>query len=110
MVKKSARAEYGRRPLSPTGDPPRGRTPACERIGFGFHAAEAVERGHLDSNIDAEQLVWELCGIYLSHHASSRLARDPAAGKRARVAFEALLRRAGASVPIAPGKRRTKRR
>jgi AcrR family transcriptional regulator len=71
---------------------------------------EAVKRGHLDSNIDAEQLVWELCGIYLSHHASSRLARDPAAGKRARIAFDALLRRAGASLPVVPSKPRIKRR
>jgi AcrR family transcriptional regulator len=71
---------------------------------------EAVERGHLNSKVDAEQLVWELCGIYLSHHASSRLARDPAAEMRARVAFEALLLRAGASLPIASSKSRTKRR
>ena len=54
----------------------------------------AVELGHLRADLDAEQFVWELCGIYLSHHASSRFLRDPRADGRARVAFRALLTRA----------------
>jgi AcrR family transcriptional regulator len=70
---------------------------------------EAVECGELNSEFDREQLVWELCGIYLSHHASSRLACDAKAGKRARVAFEALLRRAGAAVPVKSAKTKTNR-
>src|ERR1700722_1495081 len=70
---------------------------------------EAVECGELNSDFDRQQLVWELCGIYLSHHASSRLVRDAKAGKRARVAFEALLGRAGATLPIKLPKRKNNR-
>ena len=55
---------------------------------------EAVEHGHLRRDLDAEQFVWELCGIYLSHHVSLRFVRDPDADARASAAFEALLERA----------------
>jgi hypothetical protein len=44
--------------------------------------------------LNVEQFVWELCGIYLSHHASVRFVRDPKADARARTAFDALLARA----------------
>ncbi len=54
---------------------------------------EAVERKQLKKDLDAEQFVWELCGIYLSHHASSRFLNDPKADVRAGIAFEALLAR-----------------
>jgi AcrR family transcriptional regulator len=70
---------------------------------------EAVACGELNSDFDRQQLVWELCGIYLSHHASSRLVRDAKAGKRARVAFEALLKRAGATLPIKLSKTKNNR-
>jgi AcrR family transcriptional regulator len=56
---------------------------------------DAVQRGHLSDNVDVEQFVFELFGIYLGHHASSRFLRDPKARHRAGVAFAALLRRAG---------------
>jgi AcrR family transcriptional regulator len=56
---------------------------------------EAVKCGHLPKTVDVDQFVWELFGIYLSHHASSRFLRDPTARDRARRAFAALLRRAG---------------
>ena len=56
--------------------------------------ADAIALGQLKADLDVEQFVWELCGIYLSHHASARFVRDPKADGRARVAFEALLRRA----------------
>ncbi len=55
---------------------------------------DAVEQGHLRSNLDTEQFVWELCGIYLSHHASLRFIGDPKADTRANSAFEPLLERA----------------
>jgi AcrR family transcriptional regulator len=71
---------------------------------------QAVAHRQLNADVDAEQFVWELCGIYLSHHASSRLVRDAEAGKRARVAFDALLRRAGASVSITPSPKNTRQR
>jgi AcrR family transcriptional regulator len=55
---------------------------------------DAVKRGHLPKAIDVEQFIWELFGIYLSHHASSRFLRDPKARERAHRAFATLLRRA----------------
>jgi AcrR family transcriptional regulator len=56
--------------------------------------AEAIALGQLDEHLDIEQFVWELCGIYLSHHASARFLRDPFADRRAMTAFDALLARA----------------
>ncbi len=61
--------------------------------------ASAVALGHLSPETDVDQFVWDLCGIYLSHHASARFLRDPAAETRAHHAFDALLRRAGAALP-----------
>ena len=58
---------------------------------------ESVHCGHLTETVDVEQFVWELFGIYLSHHASSRFIRDPNADMRARTAFSNLIRRAGAN-------------
>jgi len=55
---------------------------------------EAVDRGHLRSDLNVDQFVWELCGIYLSHHASRRFLRDARSDQRARTAFESLLARA----------------
>ena len=54
----------------------------------------AIELGQLRSDLDVDQFVWELCGIYLSHHASLRFVRDRNANNRAATAFEALLARA----------------
>ena len=59
-------------------------------------AREAVAAAELSLDLDADQFVWELCGIYLSHHASSRFLRDPDTDRRALVAFRALLARSGA--------------
>lgn len=58
-------------------------------------AAEAVARGELRRELDVEQFVWELCGIYLSHHTASRFLHDPLAEERARRAVDALIERAG---------------
>ena len=55
---------------------------------------EAIDHGHLRPDLDVAQFVWELCGIYLSHHASLRFLRDKRSDARARIAFEALLDRA----------------
>ncbi len=57
---------------------------------------EAVARGELHQDLDVEQFVWELCGIYLSHHAASRFLHDPLAATRAEHAVDALIERAGA--------------
>jgi len=55
---------------------------------------EARSLGHLRSDLDVTQFVWELCGIYLSHHAAQRFLKSPDADRRAKTAFEALLERA----------------
>jgi AcrR family transcriptional regulator len=60
----------------------------------------AVNRGHLRPDLDVDQFVWELCAIYLGHHAAHRFLRAADADARAAVAFEALLERA-----VATGKR-----
>jgi len=54
----------------------------------------AVELGHLRRDLDVEQFVWELCGIYLAHHAAHRFLRSADADSRAQTAFEALITRA----------------
>jgi AcrR family transcriptional regulator len=55
---------------------------------------QAVSRGHLRRDLDVDQFVWELCGIYLSHHAAQRFLRSADADPRAQTAFQALLERA----------------
>ena len=59
---------------------------------------EAVALGHLREDTDASQFVWQLQGIYLSHHLSQRMMRDPDADARALAAFEALV------APLLPGR------
>jgi AcrR family transcriptional regulator len=58
---------------------------------------QAMDLGHLHATIEAEQIVWELGGIYLAHHSSMRFHRDHEAGRRAQTALVALLRRSGAA-------------
>jgi AcrR family transcriptional regulator len=62
---------------------------------------EAVSLGHLRRNLDVTQFVWELCGIYLGHHAAYRFLRSADADRRANTAVEELLKRAGP-----PGRRK----
>jgi AcrR family transcriptional regulator len=54
----------------------------------------AVDLGHFRQDLDVDQFVWELCGIYLSHHAAHRFLRAADADTRANTAFEALVHRA----------------
>lgn len=54
----------------------------------------AMAKQELRPTLDVDQFVWELQGIYLSHHASQRFTRDPKADERAHVAFERLLQAA----------------
>jgi AcrR family transcriptional regulator len=55
---------------------------------------EAIGRGHLRKTLDVDQFVWELCGIYLGHHAAHRFLRSADANRRADAAFTSLLERA----------------
>lgn len=66
----------------------------------------AVERKELRSDLDIEQFVWELCGIYLSHHASYRFVRDPNADARALKAFDRLVKNALPPRAVKTSKRR----
>jgi len=54
----------------------------------------AVDLGHLRRDLDVDQFVWELCGIYLGHHAANRFLRAGDADTRAQTAFKALVDRA----------------
>lgn len=54
---------------------------------------EAVADGTLRPDADTDQIVWELRGIYLGHHVSSRFAAEPLADEHAWRAFEALVAR-----------------
>jgi AcrR family transcriptional regulator len=55
---------------------------------------EAVSLGQLGRDLDVDQFIWELCGIYLSHHAAHRFLRSSDADHRAKTAFDSLLGRA----------------
>src|SRR5262249_42259177 len=74
----------------------------------------AVELGHLRRELDVDQFVWELCGIYLGHHAAHRFLRSSDADARAQTAFQALLARARPSSTGRPasstGSRNARRR
>jgi len=69
----------------------------------------AVQVGHLAASTDAAQFVWELFGIYLSHHASARFLRDPEADRRAKAAFDALVARYSLDGGSTPKKDKEKR-
>jgi AcrR family transcriptional regulator len=56
--------------------------------------SEAVEVGDLRADLDVEQFIWELSGIYLSHHVSTRFMRHPKSDQYAQTAVHALLERA----------------
>jgi len=58
--------------------------------------AQAIAHGHLRADLDADQFVFELTGIYLAHHAAYRFVKSADADRRAATAFEALLARAAA--------------
>ena len=77
-------------------DPVRNRLLAMERHWRGLlvkTTEEAVVAGELRADLDSEQFVWELCGIYLNRHVSFRFLHDPTAGSRAESAFEGLVSR-----------------
>ena len=56
--------------------------------------SRAVDLGHLRHELDVDQFVWELSGIYLAHHAAHRFLRAADADVRAQTAVDALLARA----------------
>ncbi|HLL81434.1 MAG TPA: TetR/AcrR family transcriptional regulator [Longimicrobium sp.] len=61
---------------------------------FVTHAAKlAISQHHFAAGADAEQFAFELVGIGMSYQQTTKLLADPAAGRRARAAFEALMAR-----------------
>jgi AcrR family transcriptional regulator len=81
---------------APQSDPIRQRLLAMEenwRLQLVQLVSEAIEMGEFRRDLEAGQFVWELCGIYLNHHASHRFIRDPLAPDRAERAFESLIER-----------------
>lgn len=55
---------------------------------------ECIRCGHFRPDLDTDQFVWELQGIYLVHHTSLRFLRDPRADSFAEKALQSLLSRA----------------
>ena len=58
------------------------------------NARDAIHAGHVRSDLDVGQFVWDVCGIYLSHHTAARFLQDPYADARAHIALEALFAKA----------------
>ena len=52
----------------------------------------AQEEGHFRTDIDADQVAFEIYGVAMGFHLFHRLLRDPRAHERAQEAFERLLR------------------
>ena len=53
---------------------------------------QAIEAGHLNPDTDADQLVFELDGLFIALMREARFMRDPRAVERAEVAYQRLLR------------------
>jgi AcrR family transcriptional regulator len=87
----------------PEGDPIRQKLVEAERNWRHLlleAVKEAVDRNELKRDLDVAQFVWEMSGIYLSHHVAHRFLKDSKATQRAVKAFERLLE------DSAPGKGR----
>jgi AcrR family transcriptional regulator len=54
---------------------------------------ESIAARDLRKDLDVEQFIWELTGIYLNHHASRRFMRNRDANSRAKNAFQGLVER-----------------
>ena len=52
---------------------------------------QAVAEGHLDSRVDAQQLVFEIYGLMLAMHQDARLLRSADSAKRARAGLRRLI-------------------
>ena len=64
-------------------------------------AIQAIEAGHLKPDTDADQLVYELDGLFVALMREARFLRDPRAADRAWCAYERLI----ASLLAAPERR-----
>ena len=55
-------------------------------------AIQAIDAGHLRPDIDADQLVFEMDGLFVALMRDARFLRDPRAADRAWVAYERMIR------------------
>jgi AcrR family transcriptional regulator len=97
--------------LDDTEGPVRDRVLAMETEWRGLLAQlvrQAIEQGHLRDDLEVDQFVFELCGIYLSHHAALRFVRDRRANARAHAALWSLIDRARPARRKAQAPRRAK--
>jgi AcrR family transcriptional regulator len=62
----------------------------------------AVAEGHLDNDVDEEQMLFEIHGLILALHYEARFLKDAGAYARANRGFENILRRYGAGKDAAP--------
>jgi AcrR family transcriptional regulator len=53
---------------------------------------QAIDAGHLRPDIDADQLIFEMDGLFVALMRDARFLRDPRAADRAWVAYERLIR------------------
>jgi hypothetical protein len=63
----------------------------------------AVAEGHLRTDTDPAQLLFEMHGLVLALHHDARFLRNPSAAAQARAGFERLI--ASCSLPAGPGSR-----
>lgn len=70
-----------------------GKVEAGVRGLLGRLVGEAISDETFRRDVEVDQVVWELRGIYLGHHVSSRFVGDPRSDERAMTAFEALVDR-----------------
>lgn len=68
---------------------------------------QAIELGHLAADIDPDQLVFEMDGVFVALMREARFMRDPRAAERALVAYERLIRAALPDANRAYAARRT---
>lgn len=66
-------------------------------------ASEAMALGHISPETDSHDFAFQVCGIYLMHHTTSRLLRREDADATAERAFDSLVARC-TSVQEPPGK------
>lgn len=55
-------------------------------------AIQAIDAGHLRPDIDADQLVFEMDGLFVALMRDARFLRDPRAADRAWIAYERMIR------------------
>lgn len=70
----------------------------------------AMAEGHLDADVDEEQMLFEIHGLILALHYEARFLNDTGAYARANRGFENILRRRGAARDTGPrpGRKSTK--